>query len=212
MNLTLTVFRRLSLYLHYLKQLPPEVSRISATVIASELGLGEVLVRKELSQASGAAGRPKTGYAVAPLIDALENFLGYNQRCKAVVVGAGKLGRALMGYEGFADYGLHIAAAFDMDEKVIGTQEAGRPILSMEDLPAFCRQQTVEIGIITVPGTSAQEVCDRLCENGVRAIWCFAPAALSAKPGILVQYENMAASLAMLSSHLKHVSEQQEVI
>ncbi|PWM43187.1 MAG: redox-sensing transcriptional repressor Rex [Clostridiales bacterium] len=211
MNLTLTVFRRLSLYLHYLKQLPPEVTRISATTIASDLGLGEVLVRKELSQASAAAGRPKTGYVVASLIHALENFLGYNQLCRAVVAGAGKLGRALMGYDGFTDYGLYIAAAFDINEEIIGTQEAGRPILSMEDLPVFCRQQTVDIGIITVPGIAAQSVCDRLCENGVRAIWCFAPAALSAPEGVLIQYENMAASLAMLSSHLKHISEQQVI-
>lgn len=202
MNLTLTVFRRLSLYLHFLRQLPPEVTRISATTIAAELGLGEVMVRKELSQISAAAGRPKVGYEVSALIKALENFMGYGKLRRAVVIGAGKLGRALMGYEGFTQYGLHIAAAFDINENVIGVQESGRPILSMEDLPEFCRQQQVEIGIITVPATQAQLVCNRLCENGVRAIWCFAPAALSVPEGVSVQYENMAASLAMLSKHL----------
>lgn len=202
MNLTLTVFRRLSLYLHFLRQLPKEVVWISATTIASELGLGEVLVRKELSQVSPAAGRPKLGYEVSGLIKALEKTLGYGKIRRAVVIGAGKLGRALMGYEGFTQYGLHIAAAFDINESVIGIQEAGRPILAMEDLPEFCCQQQIEIGIITVPAAQAQLVCNRLCENGVRAIWSFAPAALSVPEGVTVQYENMAASLAMLSKHL----------
>lgn len=203
MNLTLTVFRRLSLYLHYLKQLPPDVTRISATTIANALGLGEVLVRKELSQASGAAGRPKTGYVVSTLIRELENFLGYNNLCRAVVIGAGKLGRALMGYEGFSDYGLYISAAFDTDAQVIGTQESGRPILALEDLEQFCKQQPVEIGIITVPKGAAQEVCDRLVACGFRSIWCFAPAALNVPEGVKVHYENMAASLALLTDHLR---------
>lgn len=207
MNMTLTVFRRLSLYLHYLKQLPPDVTRISATTIANELGLGEVLVRKELSQASGAVGRPKTGYVVSTLIRALENFLGYNDLCCAVVVGAGKLGRALMGYEGFADYGLYIAAGFDTDEAVIGTQESGRPILALEDLEKFCEQQTAEIGIITVPKAEAQAVCDRLVACGFRSIWSFAPVALSVPEGVKVHYENMAASLALLTDHLRRAED-----
>lgn len=202
MNLTLTVFRRLSLYLHYLKQLPSHVTRISATTLAAELELGEVMVRKELNRVSPTAGRPKVGYEVAELIRSLESCLGYGQLRKAVVVGAGKLGCALMGYEGFTQYGLHIAAAFDINEGIVGNREGGRPVLSMEDLPEFCRQQQIEIGIITVPAAQAQLVCNRLCENGVRAIWCFAPAALNVPKGVTVQYENMAASLAMLSKNL----------
>lgn len=207
MNLTMTVFRRLSLYLHYLKQLPPNVKTISATSIAADLGLGEVLVRKELCFASDFAGRPKTGYMVPQLIDALERFLDYRTPRCAVVVGAGRLGRALMGPGVFADYGLYVAAAFDLNEQIVGTQESGRPILSMEDLPVFCQQQPVEIGIITVPAQQAQQVCDQLCASGVRAIWSFAPAALQVPEGVLVQYEDMAASLAMMACHLRTVEE-----
>ncbi len=203
MNLTLTVFRRLSLYLYYLKQLPQEVTRISATTIANELGLGEVLVRKELRHASGSAGRPKTGYVVAELIRTLENFLGYNTLYRAIVVGAGELGRALMKQEGFSDFGLYIAAGFDTDPAVIGTQAAGRPILSLEKLEEFCEQQPAELGIITVPKSAAQEVCDRLVACGIRSIWSFAPMPLNVPQGVKVHYENLSASLALLTNHLR---------
>jgi redox-sensing transcriptional repressor len=200
MNLTLTVFRRLSLYLQYLKQLPPEVTRISATTIANELGLGEVLVRKELSHASAAAGRPKTGYAVATLIHALENFLGYNQLSRAVIIGAGKMGRALLAAEDFAENGMYIAAAFDTNKALIGNNG----ILPMENLEEFCNQAPVDVAIITVPKESAQEVCDRVVACGIRSVWCFAPVALTVPDGVLVHYENLAASMALLTHHLRN--------
>ncbi len=203
MNMTLTVFRRLSMYLYYLKQLPKGVTRISATTIAHELGMGEVLVRKELSYASGAVGRPKTGYVVSTLICALENFLGYNTLYRAIVVGAGELGHALMKQEGFSDFGLYIAAGFDTNQAVIGTQAAGRPILSLDDLERFCAQQPVELGIITVPKQAAQEVCDRLVNCGIRSIWNFAPIPLKVPEDVKVHYENLSASLALLTNHLR---------
>ena len=203
MNLTLTVFRRLSLYLQYLKQLPPEVTRISATIIAKDLGLGEVLVRKELSHASRASGRPKTGYVVSTLIRELENFLDYNRLYRAVVIGIGGFGRALIGHADFADTGLYIAAGFDIDESIIGTQIEGKPILSMSDLPVFCEQHPVDIGIIAVPKQAAQQACDSLAACGVRSIWSFAPAALKAPEGVAVHYENLQASLALLTHHLR---------
>lgn len=207
MNLTMTVFRRLSLYLQYLKQLPPEVTTVSATTIAADLGLGEVLVRKELCYASDFAGRPKTGYVVSQLIDALERFLGFRASRCGVVIGAGKLGRALMNAGAFSDCGLHIAAAFDINEQLIGVQESGKPILSMEDLPIFCRQQPVEIGIIAVPAPAAQQVCDQLCANGIRAIWSFAPAVLKVPEDVFVQYEDMAATFALLVRRLETADE-----
>ena len=203
MNMTLTVFRRLSMYLYYLKQLPKEVTRISATAIANDLGYGEVLVRKELSHASGSAGRPKTGYIVSNLICALENFLGYNTLYRAIVVGAGELGHALMKQEGFSDFGLYIAAGFDTNESVIGTQAAGRPILALAELENFCEQQPVELGIITVPKNAAQEVCDRLVACGIRSIWSFAPTPLKVPDGVKIHYENLSASLALLTNHLR---------
>ena len=151
MNLTLTVFRRLSLYLQFLKQLPPDVTRISATAVAQELGLGEVLVRKELSQASGAVGKPKTGYDVPTLIDALEGFLGYHTMSRAVVVGAGGLGRSLMKNADLPNFGFHITAGFDINPEVVGRLVGGHPVLPVSELREYCKNHEIRIAILTAP-------------------------------------------------------------
>lgn len=198
--------KRLPIYLSYLKNLPENgPTHISATALAGALGLGEVQVRKDLALISD-GGRPKIGYLREALIQDLEAFLGYTNTNDAVLVGAGKLGRALLGYGGFAEYGLNIVAAFDSDDALVGTSKSGKAIMHMSRLDEFCRKHKILIGIITVPSEYAQHVCDRMIANGIKAIWNFAPMHLDVPDGILVQTENMAASLALLSQHLsEHV-------
>ena len=192
---------RLPVYLKYLKNTDPSTENISATALAKELGLGEVQVRKDLGAVSG-AGRPKTGYRIAELIEVLENFLGHNENGNVVIVGAGKLGRALLDYGGFRDYGLDIMAAFDKAVNAPETSNLGKPVYSMDMLDGFCRENNIRIGVIAVPAHSAQEVCDRFIKNGIRAIWCFAPCTLTVPDDIPVQYENMALSLAYLNKKI----------
>ena len=146
-------------------------------------------------------GRPKIGYPKAVLIDDIEQFLGYDNTTDAVIIGAGKLGQALLGYRGFDAYGLNILAAFDVAPAV--QSEGGKPIYHISQLESFCRTHKVLMGIITVPGEHAQSVCDQLIACGIKAIWTFAPTHLEVPPNILVQYENMATSLALLSMHLQ---------
>lgn len=197
--------QRLPAYLNYLRKPGPEPKKyVSATMIAEALGLNDVVVRKDLASVSS-LGRPKVGYARTELIRELEQFLGYDNSQDAVLVGAGKLGQALLSYSGFPQYGLNILAGFDCDPALMGTEVAGKRILSMDKLPGLCRRVGVHIGIITVPGEHAQEVCDQLIDSGILAVWNFANAHLSVPEGILVQNENMAVSLALLSNHLKEV-------
>lgn len=204
-----STLKRLPVYLSYLKRIPADSSvYISATALAAALDMGEVQVRKDLALVSS-GGRPKVGYHRESLIRDIENFLGYTNTNDAVLVGAGKLGRALLSYSGFAEYGLNILAAFDSDDVLIGTSKSGKPIMQMSRLEEFCKLNKVRIGIITVPAEYAQEVCDRLIACGIKAIWNFAPKHLDVPSGILVQSENMAASLAVLS---KHLSEQMEML
>ena len=197
-----SVLKRLPAYLAYLKRIPADASpNISATALANALGMGEVQVRKDLAMVSD-GGRPKIGYNRLSLIDDIEQFLGYDNTTDAVMVGAGKLGRALLDYKGFSKYGLNILAAFDMNAQP-GDMEGDKPILPMEDLDRFCREHKVLMGIITVPSSHAQEVCDQLIACGIKAVWNFANAHLDVPSNILVQYENMATSLAVLSMHLQ---------
>ena len=198
-----SVLKRLPGYLAYLKNLPEDAPpHISATALANALGMGEVQVRKDLALVSD-GGRPKIGYLRESLVEDIEQFLGYDNTTDAVLIGAGKLGRALLGYRGFDEYGLNILAAFDADPAKAGEDESGKPILPLDKLHSFCRNNKVLMGIITVPSAKAQEVCDLLIANGVKAIWNFAPAHLEVPGNILVQTENMATSLAVLSMHLQ---------
>lgn len=205
-----SVLKRLPGYLSYLKSIPEGSSpNISATALASALGMGEVQVRKDLAMVSD-GGRPKIGYNREALIADIEQFLGYDNTTDAVLIGAGKLGQALMAYKGFDEYGLNILAAFDLRPQMEKSEE-GKPIYNISKLTSFCRAHKVLMGIITVPAEGAQAVADLLIEGGIKAIWNFAPTHLDVPSNILVQYENMATSLAVLSVHLQaQIKEEKE--
>ena len=147
-------------------------------------------------------GRPKIGYLRESLIEDISQFLGYDNTTDAVLVGAGKLGQALLGYGGFEAYGLNILAAFD-EKPAADCTEEGKPIYSMDKLESFCHANKVLMGIITVPAQYAQQVCDLMIQCGIKAVWNFAPVHLDVPANILVQNENMATSLAVLSMHLQ---------
>ena len=197
-----SVLKRLPVYLGYLKSQPADAPpNISATALANALGMGDVQVRKDLAMVSD-GGRPKVGYSRLQLMEDLEQFLCYDNTNDSVLIGAGNLGLALLGYGGFAEYGLNIQAAFDIRPAVHKTA-SGKPVLSMDQLEGYCKANKVRMGIIAVPAACAQEVCDRLIASGILAIWNFAPVHLEVPEHILVQNENMATSLAVLSMHLQ---------
>ena len=192
---------RIPRYLNYLKELSLDrIPCISATTIAKELNLGEVQVRKDLSMVSG-AGRPRVGYDTETLISQLEDCLGYNKLTSAVLIGAGRLGRALLQYDGFRHYGVEIVAAFDSNDRGLGL-DSKTEILPMNQFTAFCKEHSVELGIITVGEGSAQEVCNQMIASGIKAIWNFAPCKLQVPDGIMLQNENLALSLAHLRNRL----------
>lgn len=190
---------RIPVYLKFIESLPQDVETVSATTIAKALGFGEVQVRKDLGAICG-SGKPRIGYTVSNLKESLESLID-SRNGKTVIVGAGKLGRALLDYGGFSDYGLDILAAFDTE--VSQNNASGKPILPIDGLHDFCKENNVSIGVIAVPATAAQEVCDKLCQSGIKAIMSFAPCKLTAPEGVAIQYENMALSLAHLKTQIK---------
>ena len=168
-SVSVQTISRLPRYLNYLKGLPKgSISNISATMIAEALGLNDVQVRKDLSLVSD-GGRPKIGYAIEELITDIEHFLGYDDTHSAVLVGAGNLGTALLSYSGFAEYGLDIVAAFDVNESLVGCKVNGKQVFSLNKLVDLCKRMQIKIGIITVPNYEAQRVCDMLVQSGVQA-------------------------------------------
>ena len=200
-EITKATLGRLPHYLQLLRELPlDDAPYISATVIAKKLSLGEVLVRKDLSMVSG-AGKPKVGYKTADLIKSIEAHLGQGDMTNAVLVGAGKLGKALLEFDDFEDYGVKIIAAFDCNETAIRYNRSIE-ILPMKDFDSYCKHNNVKIGIITVGAGSAQDVCNQMVSSGINAIWNFAPCNLEVPDGILLKQERLALSLAYLNNKL----------
>ena len=193
---------RLPVYLGYLRSLEGSLPTISATAIAEALSLNDVQVRKDLALVSG-GGKPKVGYVVEHLIDDIGRYLRYDYVDRAVLAGAGNMGHALMCYEGFARYGLDIVTAFDNNAGVIGTYINGKRVLPIEEMGSICSKQDIKIGIITVPAAAAQDVCNIMVQSGIKAIWNFAAVKLNTPKGVIVQNEDLVASLAVLSRHLK---------
>lgn len=187
---------RIPAYVKYLDELPEDTSYISAAAIARDLGLGEVQVRKDLSLLCK-NGKPKVGYARADLLKSIRCFLN-NENGNAVIIGAGQLGKALLEYPGFESYGAKMLAAFDSGIDKTAVLPSGKKIFPMDALPSYCAEHNVKLGVIAVPPQAAQKVLNQLCDCGIKLIWCFAPCRLYKPADVVVQYENLALSLAHL--------------
>ena len=202
-NISKATIARMPLYLHFLQEEASKGAQyISSTVIAQNISVSSVLVRKDLALVSSEAGRPRMGFAINRLIVDIEKFLGYDNLSDAIVVGAGGLGRAFLGYEGFKSNGLNILAAFDVNEGLVGKTVAGKSILPMSEMKDFVKAHNIRIGLITVPKAAAQQVLNQMVEAGIRAIWNFAPAPLRAPKDVVLKTEDLAASLAMLAGKI----------
>lgn len=200
------LLNRLPGYLNHLRSLPTETENISAAAIARALGLGEVQVRKDLAKISH-TGRRRTGRSREQLILDIETYLDFAADTGTIIVGTGKLGSALLDYDGFDDAGLNVMAGFDLLPPREQTEQ-GKPIYPMTRLETFCRRYQVRIGIIAVPAESAQDVCDSLISCGVEAIWNFAPVWLQVPEYVIIKNENLAMSLTALRMQLKRQEKQ----
>ncbi len=191
--------RRLPSYLRLLRQLRVEGGqKISCTRIARELDLDSTQVRKDLAL-TGITGRPRIGYELAPLIEAIENFLGWDKTTDAYLVGAGSLGHALIGYENFAACGMNIVAAFDVSDIKLGERIHGRIIHHLNDMPGMAKSAGVKVGVLTVPGHAAQMAANVMIASGIEGIWNFAPVKLDVPEHVLVENVELVSSLAVLS-------------
>ena len=171
---------------------------VSCSTIGRDLKLVPVQIRKDL-QYTGIVGRPKTGYAVRELIQAIETFLGWNNVNEAFLAGAGNLGTALLGHERFSRFGLHIVAAFDTDPGKVDQWIHGKAVMPLDKLAELAQRMSIHLGIITTPAEVAQNVADEMVCGGIQAIWNFAPVKLRVPENIIVHNEDLYSSLASLS-------------
>jgi len=196
------VIRRLSNYHHLLVGLKQSNRKtISSTTLAELLEYKPIQVRKDL-QLTGLVGRPKVGFSIAELTQAIQSFLGWSTNCRAILVGAGNLGRALLKYPWDAGYGIEIIAAFDSDRKRSGMTINGIPVYHQSSFPAFAAKNTIDVGIITVPAAAAQTVAEVLSANGIRGVWNFSPTHIKVSSPIAVVDAFFTQSLAVLTRRM----------
>ncbi len=195
--------RRLTFYLRALKRLHKEgVDDVSCTKLKNLLGFDSTQIRKDLS-VTGITGKPKVGYRVSELVPAIEIYLGWDRSKSAVLMGAGSLGKALLGYTRLSEFAhLNIVAAFDRDPSVIGTTIYGIEVADVSTLEQYVGENNIEIGIIAVPAASAQSIAENLVQVNIKTIWNFAPFYLQMPSDVIVENVDMSISLAMLTTRM----------
>lgn len=207
-SVSVATLERLPRYYRYLLDLQQKGEKnISSVKISEDLKLNSIQVRKDLAGISSTSGKPKTGFYVDELIQDIASFLGYDNTTDAIIIGVGQLGKTLLSYPGFSNYGLNIVAGFDLNEEVLKQDVNGKKILPMYKLQDYLERTKVHIGIITVPANFAQQVADLLVNAGIKAIWNFAPTHIIVPDDVVIKNEDMAASLAILSNKLKELYE-----
>ena len=195
--------RRIPLYHQILTDLDRKKQEyVSSKYLATFMRVDDAQVRKDLA-IIGYRGKPKSGYSVSGLKNAVGEYLGINYKNTAILIGAGRLGSALAEYPGFEEYGLKLVAIFDGSAERVGKVIGDFTILSIDSLPRIIRNHKIGIAIITVPKEAAQTVCNTVVELGIKAIWNFAPTRLELPEDVVIRSENLAVGVAMLSHYLK---------
>jgi redox-sensing transcriptional repressor len=191
--------RRLSLYLRFLEEFEGQgVETVSSGALASRGGTTSAQVRKDLSF-FGSFGKRGLGYPVPELADRLREILGLKQRYQVGMIGAGKIGSALVQYRGFKQRGFDIVAIFDSDPAKIGRQWNGLTIQDIATLEAEFARRPLGMAVLVTPAEAAQPVTDRLVALGVKAVFNFAPVQLVVPDDVVVKTVNLALELETLS-------------
>jgi redox-sensing transcriptional repressor len=188
----------------YLRALYALADRGTATVSSEELaaaaGVNSAKLRKDLSHL-GSYGTRGVGYDVEYLVYQVSRELGLTQDWPVIIVGAGNLGHALANYGGFASRGFRVAALFDTDPLVVGTQVGSQVVRHADEIEQVIARHHVSIGVIATPATAAQAVCERLVAAGITSILNFAPVVLNVPPGVDVRKVDLSIELQILAFH-----------
>jgi redox-sensing transcriptional repressor len=191
--------RRLSLYLRFLEEFEEQgMETVSSEALAARGGTTSAQVRKDLSF-FGSFGKRGLGYSVAELVRRLREILGLGRTYRVAMIGAGKIGSALVQYRGFRQRGFEIVAIFDADAAKVGRSWNGLTVRDVKELEGELRRQTVDIAVIVTPADAAQAVADKVVSLGVKAILNFAPIQLVVPDDVVVKTVNLALELETLS-------------
>lgn len=198
------VIRRLPGYYRYLKRLEMEgVQRISSQELGQQMGLTASQIRQDMN-CFGGFGQQGYGYNTHELRLKISEILGLDRSYTMAIVGAGKIGQAILSYDGFRSMDFRITAMFDTDPELIGRRVRDITICDAAHIRDVLSASPVDIGVVAVPEASAQWVCDMLVSCGVRAIWNFAPIDLNAARDVAINNVHLSDSLMVLTYSMRH--------
>ncbi len=190
--------KRLPAYLMYLQKVAQKGDlSISAPRMGADLEADPTQIVKDLS-VTGIKGKPRVGYNVTELIHTIENYLGFNKNNEAFLIGAGKLGQAILSYHELQGFGIRILAAFDIDESKINQSYGNVKILHFKKLGELANRLGISIGILTTPSDKAQEAAEAMVKSGIKAIWNMTSVRLELPKHVIVQNTSMYADVAIL--------------
>ena len=193
------VIRRLPRYYRYLGELLENgVERISSNDLSKRMKVTASQIRQDLNNFGG-FGQQGYGYNVKYLYTEIGKILGLEEDHNIIIIGAGNLGQALANYAAFENRGFILKGIFDVNPRLQGVSIRGVPIRMMDDLKAFVQNNDIDIAVLTIPKEKAIEVANMLVDNGVRAIWNFAPVDLNLPEGVAVNNVHLSDSLHILS-------------
>ena len=194
--------RRLPWYLSNIKLMKEKGEQyVSSTQISKEINIDASQIAKDLSYVN-ISGRTRVGYNIDALIEVLESFLGFTNMHKAFLFGVGSLGAALLRDSGLHHFGLEIVAAFDVNPELVGKDLNGIPIFHSDDFEAKMKEYDVNIGVLTVPINIAQEITNKMVDEGIKAVWNFTPFRIRVPENIVVQNTSLYAHLAVMFNRL----------
>lgn len=199
------VILRLPRYLRHLEDLHQKgMVRISSGELGNQLGITASQIRQDLS-CFGEFGQQGYGYNIEMLMTEIAEILGVNQARRAIIIGAGNLGRAIIGKFPFERYGISLCAAFDVLPEVVGTEAFGLRVHHMDSLEEMIRETPPDIAILTMTSDSANAIAGRLIDAGLRGIWNFTNVDLTIQsPNMVVENLHFSDSLLTLSYYMKH--------
>ncbi len=204
MEIPSVVIDRLPLYARILDNLEQEGQmEVSSQELGNRLNVTPAQIRKDLSY-FGRFGKQGRGYNVSRLLDELRRILGLDRQWRMGLVGVGRLGRAILGYEGFSPQGFTIVSAFDSNREIIGQRIGDIEVHDVADLETALRAEPVDIGIVAVSAEMAQPVIDALVRSGVSAILNYAPVAAQAPGHVQLRRIDPVLALQSMTYHLKH--------
>ena len=207
-KVSLKQIERYPVYLNVLLSLRNSgINKVNSHLLAEALGVSEEQVRKDLQIVSPNSSKPGCSRDVDTLIHHLKEYLGYNRINKAVLVGVGHLGSALLSFKGFDDYGLDIVAGFDIDPSLTGESLNDKPIYSIFNLDNKIKELGVEVAIVATPKEVTQEIVNKLINSGIKAIWNFVPLHLDHPKDVVVENMDLARSLAVFFHRINNKRE-----